>query len=193
MAQVAIPPPMFSWESKPLFHYFHRFELHHIRIFNSPLRNITQQQKINYLVLLLGRQAETIVANDHHMDNERDTVKTYYELFENHIRLISKFRVSRYCFYLLKQDQGKCIEEFVLQLSECLRECQFSKELQDKTLLDQVIYSNKHMDLIRKFLRKGEELTLKRSIEMICSQEAMEQLYKEIKSQGSKSKTRKIS
>ena len=47
------------------------------------------------------------------------------------------------------------------------------------------------MDLIRKFLRRGEELTINKSVEMVHSQKAMEQSCKEIKSQGSKSKTSK--
>ena len=58
-------------------------------------------------------------------------------------------------------------------------------------MLDQVIYGNKLEDLIRKFHRRGEELTLNRTIEMIHSQEAMEQSWKDIKSQGSKLETSK--
>ena len=81
----------------------------------------------------------------------------------------------------MKQEQSERIDEFVLKLCECMRECRFPEDIQDKLLLNRVIYSNKHDTLIQKFVSKGEELTLQRVVDMIRVRESADQHFKEIK------------
>ena len=47
-----------------------------------------------------------------------------------------------------------------------------------KMLLDHIIYGNHHEDLISKFLSIAEELSIKWTIEMICTHEAMDACVK---------------
>ena len=97
----------------------------------------------------MGESGEKIIQNTH-QGGVNDTPDTYYDLFERHIHPVSKFQVQCRQFYLLKQEQSERIDKFVLKLSEYIRECKFPEGIQDQLLLDRVIYSNKHNDLIQK-------------------------------------------
>ena len=99
MVQVAVTAPTTDWNSKALFDDFKIFRNHFNRIFAWPLSNATQTQKINYLFWWAGHQAKIIVANNHQVDAENDTFDTYYQLFEAHIRPISKFWAAHHWFY----------------------------------------------------------------------------------------------
>ena len=98
------------------------FKNHGKRIFLGPLKNATKQQKIKYLLLWAGRQVELIVTHHHQPNVDKDTVNTYFNLFEAHIHPIPKFRVERHKFHLVKQVSNEVIHQYLLKLCDCLRE-----------------------------------------------------------------------
>ena len=123
---------------------------------------------------------DLIVANNHQPNIGTDTVDTYFNLFEAHMHLISKFRVARHKCYLMKQESKEVIEQYVLKLHEYLREYCFPEAVQNEMLSDSIIYGARYDDLVRKFLSKCKELTINCAVEMIRSFEARNQSYTEI-------------
>ena len=115
-----------------------------------------------------------------------ETFDTCFSLFEVHIHPISKFKVARHKFYLMKQESNEVIDQYVLKLCDCLRECHFPEAVHNEMLLDRIISGTIPDDLVRKFLSKGKELTLTLAVEMIRSHEARDQSHREIQRQMTK-------
>ena len=80
----------------------------------------------------------------------------------------------------MKMESTEVIDQYVLKLHDCQRECCFPEAILNQMLLDRITYGTKHDDLVKKFLSKGKELTINHAVEMIRSCEGSDQSYKEI-------------
>ena len=61
-----------------------------------------------------------------------------------------------------------------------LDECYFPEEQRDPMLLDHAIFGVKHEECQRELLTKGEDLTLDRTLEIICAKEVTNASYNEV-------------
>ena len=107
----------------------------------------------------MGTEAEHVVLNTY-QPSDPNMVDIYFDLFENYMRPVRKLRVSRHQFCQQKQWPDEPIDMCSCHLKDILRECRLQAQIWDEMLLDQVIYGNCHEELVKKFLSKGEDLTI---------------------------------
>lgn len=101
------------------------------------------------------------------IDKDYETLK---ELLSNYINPKPNVFTERYKFKEKKQGSSKSISQFIVSLKKLSQFCEFGSNLDD-TLIDQVVYGIKDIN-IRKRLLSETRLTFKKSVELCLSLEA---------------------
>ena len=101
---VSISSPNLNWKSKTLYKDFKAFKAHCNHIFQGPLAEEGQAAKIDYLILWMCTEEEHVVLNTCQA-SDVDMTDTYFDMFENYIWPVIKFRASGYQFY--QQNNGQ--------------------------------------------------------------------------------------
>ena len=81
---------------------------------------------------------------------------------------------ERYVFRCRQQQAGECISDFITSLRELMRTCEFSENMQEKYLKDQIIYGI-HDSTLRERILQVRKLSLAACIDIKASESASSQ------------------
>lgn len=96
---------------------------------------------------------------------------------------------ERHVFRLLKQEEGEKFEKFVVRLRNQAEKCKFQSMKQDDHLIDQIAEKCTSMDVRKKVLTLGDDVTLEK---IITEANTLEVVNHQLEDYGNKNKSQEI-
>ena len=165
-----VPIPSMNWKSINLPEEFRKFKRSVVYIFKGPLKDESDEVKIQYLLMWVGpdgadiRDGWALSAT-----NEKD-LEMHWTNFESYVKPKTNYRVARFQMRALKQEAGESIDSFVTRAKVIATKCQYDD--MDDALLDTLIAGVHDESLQRKLIGKDDTLTLDRALDIIRSFES---------------------
>lgn len=108
-----IPPPSMDWQSNNLAKDFDRFVRQVMLHFNGPLKDVSEDVKVNYLLLWSGIEGQDLSDTFQFEESETRNVENYIKKFRAYIEPRSNFRVSRYQLLQCRQQPDEPAHAFL--------------------------------------------------------------------------------
>ena len=175
-----VPTPKFDWESTNLPDQWQKFKSHVELIFNGPLKEKSEEVKVNYLLLWIGDRGREIRntwtdLDSEDQEEERSKLKTYYDRFQAHVQPKLNPIFARYKFN--NETQGAAtVEQFVTKLRTLVKDCSYTNP--DEMIRDRNVFGTSSTKVREKLVNEGEKLTLEKAITIAQSYEYSQQQLK---------------
>ena len=129
--------PRFDWEAKDCLSELEQFKQECIVLFQGPLSEMKDAQKVGLVVNWIGRQC---VMTLHSMGVELDKLKTVFDSLEKIFHPESNKTLSHFKFRGLKQKETQSCDPYMSELRLAIIECHYPEIVQDELLKDQFIF-----------------------------------------------------
>ena len=168
---VGVPIPTLDWKSSNLPEEFRKFKRSVEFIFNGPLKDESEDVKVQYLLMWVGPDGADI--RDGWQLSSADSVKLdiHWSKFDAYVKPKSTFRVARFQLHALKQGMNETIDAFLTRTKVILSKCQYSSDMYNVMLLDTIIAGVYHESVQRKLVSKDDTLTVDTALDIIRAYE----------------------
>ncbi|XP_053403234.1 uncharacterized protein K02A2.6-like [Mercenaria mercenaria] len=172
-----IPTPTIDWNSSNLVNEWEKFEEHVKLIFQGPLSEKTEEQKVNYLLLWVGARGREIKQTWVISNAEAKKLNTFYKRFKSYVQPKLNPIFARYKFF--NEVQGSdSFDAFLTRLRISARECQFHNN--DEMIRDRIVFGTNSAKAREKLINEGEKLTLDKTISIMQNLEYCQEQLKAI-------------
>lgn len=164
-----IPAPRINWDSSNLVDEWEKFERHVKLIFDGPLKEKDEEQKVSYLLLWVGDRGREIRHSwkDISADDEKK-LQTYYSKFQKYVQPKLNPIFARYKFY--HEIQGTdTFDAFLTRLRIRVRDCKFDKP--DEMIRDRIVFGINTQRIREKLINEGDQLNLDKTISIVQNME----------------------
>ena len=108
-----LPIPRIDWTSSDLTQTFKRFKALCVLLFEGPLKDKSEEEKVNYLKIWSGEEGIELVETWNLSNEDKKKLQPHWERFEHYIAPKSNFRLSRFKLRSMTQAQGESVDSFV--------------------------------------------------------------------------------
>ena len=124
------PTPSLDWTSTNLPDAHHSFEQYCFLIFEGPFTAKTENEKVTYLLLWIGRHGRD-VHNGWTWTDEADKYKVaeVFKHFREHIEPKVNSYLARYNFHQCRQTAEESVDEFMARFHVLAAKCKFADVL----------------------------------------------------------------
>ncbi|XP_053381823.1 uncharacterized protein K02A2.6-like [Mercenaria mercenaria] len=172
-----MPTPTIDWNSSNLVNEWEKFEEHVKLIFQGPLSEKTEEQKVNYLLLWVGARGREIKQTWVISNAEAKKLNTFYKRFKSYVQPKLNPIFARYKFF--NEVQGSdSFDAFLTRLRISARECQFHNN--DEMIRDRIVFGTNSAKAREKLINEGERLTLDKTISIMQNLEYCQEQRKAI-------------
>ena len=182
-----IPTPKFDWESTNLPEQWRKFKSHVELIFDGPLKEKSEEIKVNYLLLWIGDKGREIRETWTDLDGSgselataRKKLQTYYDRFQAHVQPKLNPIFARYKFNMETQDAGT-IEQFITKLRTLVKDCEYTNA--DEMIRDRIVFGTSSERVREKLINEGDKLTLEKAVQIAQTYEYSQQQLKTMSQQ----------
>ena len=129
--------PRFDWEAKDHLSELEQFKQECPVLFNGPLSEMKDQQKVGLIINWIGCQCTMILSS---IGTTLDKHSTVFKTLESIFRPESAQTLSRFKLHGLKQKQSQTCNSYMSGLGLAIVECRYPNDVQDELLKDQYIF-----------------------------------------------------
>ena len=187
-----IHPPQMNWDSPAMAECWTKFKQHADLMFEGPLSDKTEAQKVSYLLLWVGEKGRDIfltftfapgvaaTADAPAIPAESNkSLDTVYRKFKEYVTPKSNVIFARYKFYNRVQGHNEPVDQFVTDVKLLVKDCGYPSTIEDEIVRDRLVYGTNSQKVREKFISRGSDLNLKSAIDFARAHEsAMAQLKK---------------
>ena len=175
---IGVPIPSLDWKSANLPDEFRKFKRSCEFIFKGPLKDETEEVKVQYLLMWVGPDGADIRDSWQLATADESKLNIHWQKFESYVRPKSNFRVARFQLRALKQDTGETIDSFLTRAKVILAQCNYSNP--QEMLLDTLISGVNSETVQRKLIGKDESLTVDKALDIIRTFESTQSQMSDI-------------
>ena len=128
--------PSFDWESKDKLTELEQFKANCNILFNGPICDLKEKQRVGLLVNCLGREATQILNS---VDAQIDNTNEVFEALERVFRPESNQTLAHFKFRNMKQKASQTCDAYMSELRLALPECKYRNDA-DELFKDQFIF-----------------------------------------------------
>lgn len=177
MMSMQCPLPSLDWDTSNLVDNWKKFKQHVDLMFAGPLLEITEEQKIAYLLLWIGPKGRDIF-NSYTLDeNLKKEIKGCYSIFEDYVKPKSNPVFARYKFHTRMQ-ADESFDDFFTDLKLLVHECTYKAEDVDEFVRDRIVCGISNSHVRQKLLSEGGDLTLTKTVNIVRTYEATKKQLK---------------
>ncbi|XP_045182664.2 uncharacterized protein K02A2.6-like [Mercenaria mercenaria] len=158
--------PKMNWETKDLPSAFKAFKTHAEFMFGGPLKKKSEAEKCNYLMLWSGDHGRQLYSTWKISDEEKNSLDTYFNNFEQYCQPKSNRIYARYRFRSRTQQEGEMFEQYVTDLKVLLRDCGYPVEMNEDLVRDQIVFGIRSQKIREKLINEGSDLTLQKTLDI---------------------------
>ena len=178
MALTGVPIPSIDWRSHNLPEVFRKFKRTCELIFAGPLSQIDEVQKITYLMIWADDEGRDIKDGWGLTDGDKKKLNVHWTRFEEYVKPKSTFRVARFQFRALKQQQGETIDAFMTKARVLADSCEYADK--ESQLIDCLIGGVSSDDIKKRLLAKDKTMTLDDGLTVARSYETTQRSMNQI-------------
>ena len=170
-----VPPPTINWSSQDIQGEMRRFfrscNLH----FDGPLKKLTEDVKIKYLLIWSGTEGQDIADQFDIDEADAGKLQVYLDNFKNYASPRSNFRVARYKLLSCKQTPGEPSDSYLKRLGELIIQCEYTPEVKNTLIVDLFIFGMQSQSVQTILLKEGKDLTIDKALQTARTEEATQQ------------------
>ena len=169
-----------------------KFKQHADLMFEGPISDKTDAQKICYLLLWVGEKGRDIFSIFMFAPGVAATVDapaipaesnksldTVYRKFKEYVTPKSNVIFACYKFYNRVQGPNEPCDQFVTDVKLLVKGCGYPSTIEDEMVRDRLVHGTNSQKVCEKFISRGSDLNLKPAIDIARAHEsAMAQLKK---------------
>lgn len=169
MDMSGINPPKMDWDSSNLPETWEKFERHVKLIFQGPLKDKTDEERLAYLLIWVDDKGRDVQQSWKLEGDDEKSLDKHYENFRKHVRPTLNPVFARYKFN--NETQGTdTIDKFVTRLRLSARDCRFGDK-EDELIRDRIVFGTNNAKIREKLINQGENLTLTKAIQIAQNSE----------------------
>ena len=178
---LAFTPPKMDWEATNLPDELARFKQYCSLIFTGPFADLSDKERVSYILLWIDRQGVDIYNSWSLPDSDKEKPDVIWDRFEKHLAPKVNYRLARFQLQQLVQKSNEPVDDFITRCRNQAAKCKFrdATEVADR-LIEQIIKGTKHKRIQEKLLQ-DESLSLDKAIDIARTYEAtlnhIEQLH----------------
>jgi hypothetical protein len=136
-----------------------KFESHVELIFDGPLKEKSEEVKVNYLLLWIGDKGREIRETWTDLDGSgseqtmaKKKLQTYYDRYQAHVQPRLNPIFARYKFNMETQAAGT-IEQFITNLRTLVKDCEYTNP--DEMICDRIVFEHRLKESEKNLSMKG--------------------------------------
>ena len=175
-----LPIPTMDWHSPDAPQAFKKFKARCQLYFNGPLKDKSEEEQVNYLLIWSGDDGIELVSTWSLSDEEKKKLDAHWTRFEQYLSPRSNFRLSRFKLRTAKQEPGEAVDSFIKRLRILVEACQFTNP--EEHIIDALIFGSSSKRTQSKLLEFDKTLTLNQALEIARTEEITNSQMKSISS-----------
>ncbi|KAK3730998.1 hypothetical protein QZH41_006643 [Actinostola sp. cb2023] len=165
-----LPVPTMDLNAPDAPQLFKKFKAKCTLIFEGPLKDKSEKEKVNYLLIWSGDDGIELASTWTLTEDEEGKLATYWKKFEDFVVPKSNFRLSRFKLRSMKQGAEELVNLFVKRLRVLAQECNFANP--DEHLIDALIFGTNSDQVRSKLLKEPADMTFNKAIDIARTEEA---------------------
>ena len=138
-ASHSLPAPTMVWTAPDADKRFDKFQETCELWFNGPLADLSEERKINDLLLWAGDEARALVKTWKLSEEAKKSLQSYWDGFLKFVKPRSNYRIARYNLRSCRQGANKTIDQFVRLIQTLVQECSYGAEHEETHTVDALI------------------------------------------------------
>ena len=155
---------VFNWDAQDAYQEFQRFKQHVQFTFKGPLAKADKPDRAGWLGMWIGQQGREVYKTFTWEAGEQDDPDAILTKLETYVKPAKNKRIARFKAQQRKQTEGEAFDNFVKDLRLLLLDCEYTNS--DDVLIDLIINGVKHHKVQERLLDQGQELSLKKAIDI---------------------------
>jgi hypothetical protein len=199
MENLGLPNPSMNWESPALTETWDKFKQHCNLMFDGPLSEKNQRQRVSYLLLWVGERGRDIYST-FKFAPARDAVaatdtqpsilavpaedpyhlETVYGKFKDYVTPKSNVIFAHYKFYNKVQGPNESVDNFVTDVKMLIRDCGFLPVIVDEMIRDRLVYGTNSNKVRGRYIDRSADLTAQLAIDIARAYESSQSQLKKM-------------
>ena len=175
-----LPTPTMDWHASDAPRALSKFKELCNLLFNGPLGDLSEERKVNYLLLWVGEEGRELANTWSLIEEDRKSLKPYWDEYEKFVKPKSNFRIARFKLRDMKQSDTESIDEFVKRIRIMIKDCNYPAGETNEHIIDTVIFGCKSDKIKSQLLQKDDKLTLDGALDIARTEEATRAQLKDL-------------
>ncbi|XP_062583203.1 uncharacterized protein LOC134244964 [Saccostrea cucullata] len=164
MATLSFDQPRFDWQAGYLYQEFCRFKQHVSFIFKGPLAKSDAKHKAGWIGMWIGQEGREVYKTFVFENDDEDDPKKIVKKLENYVRPKKNKRMARFRLHQRTQKEAETFDNLVKDLKILAMDCDYADN--NDVLIDLIISGVRHRKVQERLLEQGQDITLKKAIEI---------------------------
>ena len=163
-ASHSLPAPTMVWTAPDADKRFDKFQETCELWFNGPLADLSDERKINYLLLWAGDEARALVKTWKLSEEAKKSLQSYWDGFQKFVKPRSNYRIARYNLRSCRQGANETIDQFVRRIQTLVQECSYGAEHEETHTVDALIFGVNSPKVQSRLLQEDQAITLDKAL-----------------------------